>query len=527
MAAISAFKQPIIVSNFLDNTQFDDFNSRRLRYSILWAFYENTAYNNIHQWAIRYKTDYGLYKYTRNIYNPSNEIGNFWQTHLMGGWLDMMAGDGEEKMSALPIITENELLRPAIGKIWEWSNWQQRKDQYALKGATLGDVGLKIIDDPERKKAYIEVVSPETIKDYTMDTFGNIKSYVLEETRPNPTGKGNDVIFNEVAVRGDIGEEVHFATFLNGRPFAWNGVDDEWTLNYGFVPFVKVSHQDVGKKWGWAEIHAGRSRIHEVDDLASKANDQIRKSVDPFWLFSGMRKGENEVKAETPASSSDNPMPGREAVNALYANDANAKATALVADLDLSAVTEQIQKLNEGLERQYPELRSDFSNTGGDKSGKAMRIDRQTAEAKALQRRVPYDAGVVHAHNMCVAIAGERGYDPVFNSFNLDSFEKGDLRHSIGRRPVFAKDKTDDLENNDLFWKAGETAVKAGMSLEGYLESQGWTDEQIRKAIRSNRRANGNAVRQRVRESVMVNTPVPPPQPDNEVVDEDEGVEDA
>jgi hypothetical protein len=527
MAAISAFKKPVVTYDYLDSTQYDDYDSRRLRYAILWSFFENTAYDNIHKWAIRYKVDYGLYKYLRNIYNPANRLGNFWQTHLMGGYLDPMAGDGDEKVSALPIVTENELLRPAIAKVWEWSNWQSRKGIYTLKGATLGDVGLKIIDNPEKQKAYISVVSPEKIKDYTVDDFGNVKSYVLEEERPNPLGKGNAVTFNEVAVRGD-GDDVDFATFLNGKPFPWNGESSEWTIPYGFVPFV-VRHQiDVGTKWGWAEMHAARSKIHEVDDLASKTDDQIRKTVDPVWLFAGVKdpnkKGNgNQIKIETPASSTDQPMPGRETKNALYSTDSGAKAQALVADLDLSAVTEQIQKLNEALEKEYPELRN-FRDSGGDASGKARRIERQDAETKVLERRVGYDTGLVHAHNMCIAIAGERNYDEAFASFDLDSFEKGDLQHSIGRRPVFSKDKTDDLENNDLFWSAAIKATKSGMSLPAYLESQGWTDEQILKATRTNRRENGNDIRQRLRNSITVDSDdavVPPP---DEVIEEEEAV---
>ena len=133
MAALRAFREPVITANFLDMSEFDDFDSRRLRYSILWSFYENTAYRNIHNWAVRYKVDYGLYKYTRNLYNPTNRLVNFYETHLMGGQLDMLAGDGEEIVSALPIVTENELLRPAIGKIWEWSNWQAKKDLYSIQ----------------------------------------------------------------------------------------------------------------------------------------------------------------------------------------------------------------------------------------------------------------------------------------------------------------------------------------------------------------------------------------------------------
>lgn len=498
MAALRAFREPVITANFLDMSEFDDFDSRRLRYSILWSFYENTAYRNIHNWAVRYKVDYGLYKYTRNLYNPTNRLVNFYETHLMGGQLDMLAGDGEEIVSALPIVTENELLRPAIGKIWEWSNWQAKKDLYCKLGAAMGDIGLKVIDNPERQKVYIQIIRPEIIKDKVIDDFGNVKSYVLEEERADPFGRNRTVTFTEIAIRGE-GNDVHFATLMNGSLFPWNGVESEWTIPYGFVPFIYRPHIDNMQEWGWAESHAARSKIHESDDIASKLDDQIRKTVDSPWLFSGLKKSDNEVKTSGGASSTDNPQPGREEIPAIYAGDPNAKATPLIAPLDISAVTEQIKALNEEMEREYPELSNDLKTTSGDASGRALRLARQNAEAKILQRRVAYDTGLVHAHNMAVAIAGERGYDPVvFAGFNLDSFERGDLAHTIGRRPVFSKDKTDDLENNTMFWGAAKTATEAGMSLAAYLESQGWTKDQIRKATRQNRRANGNRTRRGV-----------------------------
>src|SRR3990170_3048663 len=94
MAAVNAFREKQVVLDMYNEGNFTDYDARRMRYQILWAFYENTAYRNVHTWATRYRTEYGLYKYTRNIYNPVGRIVDFWQMHLLGGELDPLAGDG-------------------------------------------------------------------------------------------------------------------------------------------------------------------------------------------------------------------------------------------------------------------------------------------------------------------------------------------------------------------------------------------------------------------------------------------------
>ena len=200
-AAYKAFREPQLVTQPLDADDFADFEARRVRYAILWAFFENTAYRRIHAWSAQYLKSHGLYRYTRNIYNPTHRLGVFWQTHLQGGLLDPEAGDGEGEPSALPILAENGTLRPAIARLWELSNWQINKDVYTLQGTVFGDIALEVVDDRTRGAVYLRVVNPSTIKDVTLDPFGNVKAYEFEEMRAHPEGKGQAVTHTETAER--------------------------------------------------------------------------------------------------------------------------------------------------------------------------------------------------------------------------------------------------------------------------------------------------------------------------------------
>ena len=419
-AAYRAFKEPQLVTQPLDADEFSDFEARRVRYAILWAFFENTAYRRIHSWSAQYLKSHGLYRYTRNIYNPAHRLGVFWQTHLQGGLLDPMAGDGEGEPSALPIVTEQDALRPAIARLWELSNWQINKDVFTLQGTVFGDIALEVVDDRAREAVYLRVVNPSTIKDVTLDPFGNVKAYEFEEARAHPENKNRTVTYTETAERS--GDNVIYRTYLNDSPYAWPGqVDDsgntraEWEEPYGFIPLVVVKHNDVGLDWGWSEMHPGRGKFQEVDDLASKLSDQIRKMVEGSWLLSGVDKPSSTPAATSrdsetyqgTSSATSRPQPGREEMAFFYGPE-GASATSLVAPLDIGQSAEYIKDLLGELERDYPELQMDIWSSGGDASGRALRVARQRAESKVRQRRVAYDDALVRAQQMAVAIGGMR-----------------------------------------------------------------------------------------------------------------------
>lgn len=446
-AAYRAFYEPGVQTDPVDiDGEFSDFDYRRLRYRMNWAFYENDVYRNIHDWANAYKTTYGLYKYIRNIYNPTYRIGEFWKAHLWGGPLDFSM-DGEPAMSALPILTNNEMLTPAIARLWQWSNWQINKDVVALYGTILGDVGLMVVDDVLRGKVYLKMIHPSIIQNLTLDDFGNVKGYVIQEERLSPINDNQTVTYTEIAERD--GDNVIYRTFLNGNLYAWNGDVNEWIEPYGFIPLVMIQHNNVGLDWGWSELHAARSKVHEVDDQASLLNDQIRKTIRAKWFAAGLSKPASSPTASetdlTGEAAVRRPQPGREEEDIFYAPDPNSKIFPFVAPINIKDTLDNIKATIQELEREYPELRMDIFNAAGDTSGRALRIARQPVEDKAIQRRASYDNALVRAQQMAVAIGGFRGYDG-FGGFDLDSFGAGDLDHAIGERPVFRMDPLDEMD---------------------------------------------------------------------------------
>ncbi len=512
-AASLAFREPSIVTNILQSDNFSDVDARRMRYALYWAYYENTAYRDIHAWAVNYKVQHGLYRYIRSIRNPAKRLGDFWQTHLWGGLLDPEAGDGMPTPSALPIIIPddgNELLRPAIAKLWEWSNWQQKKDIETLYGSTMGDAGIRVVDNFAKEKVMLEVVHPAQIRELIKDDFGFVKAYLLEEERPDPRNPNAvPVTYSEKVFREPDSDDVIFQTFLDGSLYPWatdaqGNPIAEWVEPYGFIPFVHIPNIDVGDitdGWGLAEMHSSRVKFNEIDDLASKTDDQIRKLVAGAWFLAGSTTSDKLISGK--ASSTDKPQPGREELPIFASPNENAKITSMIHDLDLQGVNETIRDLDKAIERELPELQLD-SEMGANLSGEALRRLEQKVTSKVIMRRPAYDRGLVHAQAMAITIAGFRGYgvnegNP-FAGLGLESFERGDLQHSIGTRPVFAQDELARLEESRVLWETAKLAVEGtGVSIEAFMEFSGVSDEKIRALSRMNRRIAGNVTRQQAR----------------------------
>ena len=478
MAGYKAFQEKYFESDPINLSNFTDFDARKLRNSILWAMYENTAYDSVHLWVEGYKTKKALYKHIRNIYNPSHRIGEFWKSKLLGGMLDPLAGDGSQTPSALPILGATDPLRKAIAKVWLDSNWQIKKNVFGLWTPVLGDGILKVVDDPLRKKVYMKPVHPSHLREVELDEFGNVKGYALEFLTDDPEGKQSQVTFREECWR-DNTDTIYYATYRNNALYRWDEtLGAEWNENYGFVPMVVLQHNDVGLDFGWSVLYPNLSKFREVDDLAANLHDQIRKMVNSPWLFAGVQNPNTVKKTSGQAATDEKPEPGRTEMKALYSSDPNAKAQQLVGDLDIDKALNSINSLIQELEREYPELRVDMANANGDISGRALRYNRSPAVAKVIDTRPNYDNAIVRAHQMAVAIGGMRSYED-FSGFSLDSYASGELAHSIGTRPVFDNDPMDKLEENKIFWENAELARKAGVPLPVYLKQQGWTDDQI------------------------------------------------
>jgi hypothetical protein len=491
------------------------YDARRSRQAIYWGHFENSIYEAVNAWAHSLKEYSGLYEYIRPIYNPGHRLGEFWATHIFGGPLDPHAGPGDPELAAIPIITTNDDLRAAISLVWEESNWGVHKETLARFGSVMGDTFATIEDNADHQTVAIRVIDPRTILDVEEDSQGNVRGYIISEMRPDPEipfGSSLSmyptyVEYREVCRRA--GDLVIYQTFKDDQPYDWNDRDrtgraargHTWSEGYGFVPMVHIQHKDIGLGWGAGEMYGLLPKIYELDDQASKLGDQVRKSVDPDWFFTGVDLGNIQDDSdlqrdhyteafECTTGFGVDGMPmrvhsqkGRDKAATLHTPEANAKAMPLVAPLDLAGVLQNIAGIMKAIEQQHPELVIDSSMSNGDVSGKALRTAREKAETLVTQRRSVYDKGMVALHQMAISIGAMQQY-PGFDKFTAQSYRDGELAHSIGPRPVFAMNEGERLDLETERANLVKTFTDAGVPLVVAWKRAGYPDSDVQELVK-------------------------------------------
>ncbi len=500
-AGMTAFRKELstVASDTMDRDRYSSNEARRQRYRLQEALWENTAYDGgpygIHPWASMWKTHRGLYKYTRGVYNPTYRTIEFWATHLIGGKLDPKAGDGVAVPSAMPIVTEteNEALRSAIAAVWRHSRWQVKKTVFARHGAMCGDAVLVGRIDQARQKVRMVPIHPRHVFDPCFDDDGNVEGYTIErqvkdprKDRPALDGRvPQTVTYTETCERD--GDRVHYATYLNGKLYNWRGVDEvgaelppEWDAPWPFVPMVWIQHIDAGLEAGVCEMHAGLTKVCEADDQGSKLGDYLRRAVEAKWFLSGFTQSDLEAAKKRRKATADNPQPGREEELTITASAPEARATPMIAPLQIQEATENIRSVLEGLEADYPELRYHHARVSGDASAKALREVAKPVKTKVNERREGYDPQVARMQQMLIAIGGELGFED-FRGFGIADFGTPALEHAIGPRPVFDVEDLDRIEEDTAEATAFATWTGGGLPAEMALERAGWTPEQIER----------------------------------------------
>ncbi len=456
--------------------------NRLLRYAVFEALVDGTAFTDQHVWSIGAKTQLGLYRHIRPVFNPSYRLVEFYRSVIWGGALDLHRAE----KGAIPIRfgykgeLENSI-RAQICKIWRDSNWPIVKGIVTQYGATYGDVGIRIVDDPEKRRVTLEVVHPRDIVSVERDIYGHIKGYVIERI----VSLGDkSVVYREEAIRekDEMGRNtsgVIFRTYKDGELYAWNGIAAEWREDYGFVPFVLIQHNNVGEAWGWSELHPGWRKFIELDDMASKLHDQIRKTVHPMLLANfasaEIRKTKRVQYKESDATA-ESPQPGREELPILFVDRPDARLMPILAELPIGEVVEEINNMIREFERDYPELQMDIWRIERDTSALALSRVRKRVERKVLERRENYDNALTRALQMALSIARMRGY---YKDIDLEAYDNGQLDFWVdSERPVFDIDESEFVERKLRFWQA----VATGSSVvppDVVLEDMGWGAERL------------------------------------------------
>lgn len=400
---------------------WDSYSGRLSRYALYQAYHDNTVYNSLLTSAKAHREARKLYQHIRSIYNPVSRQVALIASMVYGGSINMQT----LKTGAIPLVYDNDELTPAIQALWKWSRWQENKTLYPRIGALMGDVALKVVDEPAKGRVRIEVLNPAKIEQVKTDAVGNIVEISIAYYRSEPDLNGGRRFLYRERI-----DKQWFRTEMDSQPFAFYADGDgqpmdTWPNEYGFVPVALAKHYDVGQMWGANAFYNALPKVDELNDLASLLNDQIRKTVTPIWALEGAAG----QKLDLPNDARDS-MP-------LLRLPTGARMTPLVAPLSLGDALGSIEKVYAEIEKDMPELALTRIREAGNLTAPGVRTGYSDAISRIEESRGNYDGALVRAVQMAVSVGGMRGYAG-FQGFTLDSYDAGDMEMAVKERPVIA-----------------------------------------------------------------------------------------
>jgi hypothetical protein len=465
-------------------------------YALLWAYYNTSLFDRsimtyergASAWNIwsAYKQHYTLYRDIRLIYNPVRRLVNFYAGQVYPGVLSI---DGKKLPDGVPLaipFSEDtpDTLKAAIAQFWQWSNWQSRKTVMIRYGAALGSALVELVDDLERGVVSSEIIWPGFISHMDLDPAGNIKEYHLQYlSQDEESGR-------TYTYRKEVTKET-FRYFKDDEPFSYNGQGSTIPNPYGFVPAVWVKHEDVGGIQGSPAIAGSLGKVDELNNLVSHAHDQVHKVIGApmvLWTSTNVR---NMFSAQKRGVSEDEPVPTSDQENMMILKgSSDGHVDSLAGNLPLGEVILYVDRLLGEIEQDHPELvfykelRAMSQVTGPAASRLVGDVANRVSEAAAN-----YDQASQRLFQMAVAIGGMRASSGAwgqlnrqqqkFLSFNLDSYERGDLDFEIMPRQVLTPTRQEIGAENESMWRGVYFGHQAGVPAEFVLRQAGWTDDKI------------------------------------------------
>jgi hypothetical protein len=385
----------------------------------------------------------------------------------------------------------------AIAQFWQWSNWQSGNKIMVRYGAITGNSLVEIVDDVERGKVSASVRWPGLISDLELDGVGNVKSYALEYNSDDEDG-------NSFTYRKEVDKE-SFRYFRDDKPFTPpDKLASEEENPYGFVPAVFCKHIDEGGDWGSPAIAGAIGKIDEINGLASHTHDHVDRSIESPGIIATDGKvgriGEDRTSRTADEYSSVSDTKEKNARMLILKAPADAKWIPMASALDPATVVPLIDKALMELEHDFPELSMytelrKMSQVTGPGAARMM----GDVYGRVLEVAANYDQQSIKLFGMAAAIGGMRlaegkggwkqktAQQVKFGPFDLTSYGKGDLDHSILPRPLVPMTEADQIE---LTGKRLENATKAEtiFSADKVLEVAGVAEEDERKKILDARR---------------------------------------
>lgn len=392
---------------------------------------------------------------------------------------------------ALPIELDEDnpypdAVRDAIHQVWEWSNWESRKQVYARNAAMLGDSLIKVATRQnsagQTDAVYLQLIEPDYLTDFDIDERDYLTFIRLDIPRQRRVdGKTEQYIHTEVWDKASGTYRV-WEHKIPGRELDQLGTPTEELdyaaeFGYDFLPFVHSKFIDVGDKRGLAAVTPSLVKLHEASRMASRLHDVAFQYQKPdMVLYSDLT--DEDGNTLPPPIINDNGGPLEMAEAMFHRLPSGWKLQHLIANLPYMAHLEILNAHWEHiLQTDLPELAYYRIADSRELTGRAIRFMLTAAIARATEARANAEAALARANQMALTIgslAGLPGFD-----FADDAYEQGHFNHWFAERSVIPAAEDEEAAIDKVKAETAVLHMTVGYPEDRILEDLGMTKGEV------------------------------------------------
>lgn len=417
----------------------------------------------------------------KGLRNPANAGIEFYPAVIMPGTLP----------DALPIeypegAANTDAITDAIHQVWEWSNWNSKKQRFIRDLATLGEQWIKVstrtAEDGTATRVYFALIEPEHVTEFDTDERDFLTYIRLDIPRQRRTdGKTEQYIHTEVWDK-DSGTYAVWEHNLPGRTLDQLGEptrqEEIKTFGIDFLPFVQCKFVDDGDERGRALIEPALDKIDEANRMATRLHQLLFRYGEPDMQVVSVGTDPDGLPLPPAKFGADIPRVGP----ATYRPPSNTKLEPILPNVNFAAHLDAVNAELEHLEQtDLPELIWYQIADAPELSGKAIRLMLTAPIARAVEVRGNCEAALIRANQMALTIGIASG---LFDQ-SLGDYHKGDFTHTFAERAIVPLSEEEEAAIAKAKAEAAVLHMTVGYPADRILEDLGMTQAEVKEHLAS------------------------------------------
>lgn len=425
-------------------------------YKMLSAYYQqNGLYTFL---AEELKETIGTDENLKGIKNPCFRLVEFYVSKLSAGQIDKV----------FDIEAENETVKPALKKIWKWSNLASKKQLWARNFSKYGDLFIKVEAskdaDENVKSVFLKVLNPENVGDFELDERGFLTKIRVDIPI---IVEGENFTYCEI-----WDKEEGTVSFWNSHDSGLNAPQQELpnpdstenivdVVGDDFIPIVYQPFRDDGSGRCSSSFGPVIEKIDELNRKATRLSEISFRYNKPLWASTTTGTDANgrplpkpdfddSLEADGTFKVADDELivlPGMSDIKSLVPNVRYEAFLEIVRD-DVAEIVKDLPELS------YYELKT------SDLSGVAIRFLLDDLVSRVIEARGNFESGIIRANEMALSIGKNLSLLPELQG----DFVEGSFNHSFKERPVLPLDLSEVVTNIKTLTDAGATVYSASIA---------------------------------------------------------------